>query len=147
MARKTEPKNVLITRFSALGDVAMTIPVVYGACAENPAVRFVMLTRKLPASLFLDPPPNLEVVAVDFAGYPGALGMRKLLDEMIDGYGIDTVVDLHDVLRTKLIRFWAALRGLNTSHVRKGRKEDRKSTRLNSSHPTIHGVSRMPSSA
>ncbi|MEZ3551323.1 MAG: glycosyltransferase family 9 protein [Muribaculaceae bacterium] len=129
MARKTEPKNVLITRFSALGDVAMTIPVVYGACAENPAVRFVMLTRKLPASLFLDPPPNLEVVAVDFAGYPGALGMRKLLDEMIDGYGIDTVVDLHDVLRTKLIRFWAALRGLNTSHVRKGRKERKALTR------------------
>ena len=37
MARRGNDECVLVTRFSALGDVAMTLPVVYGACAANPA--------------------------------------------------------------------------------------------------------------
>ena len=40
-----EYKNVLIARFSALGDVAMTVPVVYSACEAYPTVRFVIATQ------------------------------------------------------------------------------------------------------
>ncbi len=132
MARKTDPKNILITRFSALGDVAMTIPVIYGACAENPGKRFFLLTRKLPAKMFLAAPPNLTVVGVDLDQYKGALGMKRLLGEMVEKYGIDTVVDLHDVLRTKLIRTFARLRGLPTTKVDKGRRARKALTRSNS---------------
>ena len=131
MARKTDPKSVLITRFSALGDVAMTIPAVYGACAENPAVRFVMLTRPLPAKMFLAPPPNLTVEGVDLDNYKGIGGMRRLLGEMVERHGIDMVIDLHDVLRTKLIRFFARLRGIETHSVNKGRGARRALTRRN----------------
>ena len=35
--KKELPRNVLVMRFSALGDVAMTIPVVYSVCRSNPA--------------------------------------------------------------------------------------------------------------
>lgn len=48
---KREVRNVLIARFSALGDVAMSIPVVYSLCRTNEAVRFVYITRKVPASI------------------------------------------------------------------------------------------------
>lgn len=132
MARKTEPRNILVTRFSALGDVAMTIPVVYGACAANPGCRFVMLTRPVAAKMFLDPPPNLQVVGIDTSLYKGVGGMRRLLREMVAKYEIDSVVDLHDVLRTKLIRFFAALQGMRVSHVDKGRHARKALTRSSS---------------
>ena len=37
-------RKVLIIRLSALGDVAMTIPVVYSVCRAYPETTFVMLT-------------------------------------------------------------------------------------------------------
>lgn len=129
MARRTEPRNVLITRFSALGDVAMTIPVVYGACAANPATRFIFLTRKLPAKMFLQAPPNLVVRSVDLQAYKGISGMRRLLGEMVEEYGVDAVVDLHNVLRTKIIRFFASLRGIPAAAVDKGRRARQALTR------------------
>lgn len=39
-------RKVLIIRLSALGDVAMTIPVVYSVCRAYPETTFVMLTQK-----------------------------------------------------------------------------------------------------
>lgn len=132
MGRKTEPRNILITRFSALGDVAMTIPVVYGACAANPGKRFHMLTRPLPAKMFLAPPPNLTVTGVNLDDYKGAAGMRRLLNEMVERYDIDAVVDLHDVLRTKLIRIFARMRGIATAAVDKGRRARKELTRQKS---------------
>lgn len=129
MGRKTDFRNILITRFSALGDVAMTIPVIYGACAENPGRNFYVLTRKLPARMFLDAPPNLKVVGVDLDQYKGIGGMRRLLDEMVSEYGIDAVVDLHDVLRTKLIRLFARMRGIPVVHIDKGRNARKALTR------------------
>lgn len=132
MARRTEPRNILITRFSALGDVAMTIPVVYDACAGNPEKQFVMLTRKLPAGMMLHTPPNLRVEAVDLDAYKGIGGMRRLLGDMADKYGIDAVVDLHDVLRTKLIRLFARLKGIPASHIDKGRRARKALTRSKS---------------
>lgn len=63
MAKNTDrPRSVLISRFSALGDVAMTIPVVYSVCAANPGCDFYYLTRPLPASLMPEAPPNLHVL-------------------------------------------------------------------------------------
>lgn len=129
MAKKTDIKNVLVVRFSALGDVAMTIPVIYDACAENPGVNFVVLTRKAPAKMFLCPPPNLKVVGVNLDQYKGTAGMWRLLKEMIASYDIDTLVDLHDVLRTKLLRLFARMKGISVSSIDKGRKERKALTR------------------
>lgn len=42
----TSPTNVLVARFSALGDVCMAIPVVYGVCRANPDVRVVFVTNR-----------------------------------------------------------------------------------------------------
>lgn len=142
MGRKTEPKTILITRFSALGDVAMTLPVIYGACSANPDKTFVMLTRKLPAKLFLCPPPNLKVAGVDLNSYKGVSGLKRLLDEMISQYGIDSVVDLHDVIRTQIIRTLAALKGLHTSHINKGRRARKALTRSNKK--TVVQLTPMP---
>ena len=76
MARNDRrPSNVLVMRLSALGDVAMTIPVLYPVCRANPDTRFVMLTKKWPASMFHDRPANLMVVGIDTKDHKGIVGL------------------------------------------------------------------------
>ena len=67
-------RRVLIARFSALGDVAMTIPVLYSVCRVNPDTHFVMLTTKFAAQLFVNAPANLEVKGIDKQQYQGIRG-------------------------------------------------------------------------
>ena len=119
-------KNVLVARFSALGDVVMTIPVVYSACAAYPGVRFVLVTRPAMTDIFLNAPANPIVVGADVKGkYKGIGGIRRLVDEVVDKYDIDAFVDLHDVLRTKLMRFFCRLKGLKVAKLNKGRAHKR----------------------
>ena len=91
-------------RFSALGDVAMTIPVLYPACRANPGTHFVMLTKKWPASMFHDRPDNLEVVGIDVQKeYKGLAGLVKLALKLRREYDVNAVADLHNVLRTRVM--------------------------------------------
>lgn len=119
---------VLVTRFSALGDIAMTIPALYDVCRANPECRFVMLTRKGPARLFINAPANLRVVGVDLDDYKGPPGLWRLAGEM-KALGVTKMVDLHDVLRTMLLRRFLAMRGVEVSHIHKGRGEKKELTR------------------
>ena len=121
--------TALLFRFSALGDVAMTVPALYDACRANPAVRFVMVTQGAGARLFAERPENLEVVAVDLRQYPGPAGMLRLWRRLRREWEPDTVLDLHDVLRTKMLRLFARLAGLRVERIRKGRAGKRALTR------------------
>lgn len=123
MPKKTDtPRSILLSRFSALGDVAMTIPVVYSVCKANPQCDFYYLTRPLPARLMLQPPENLHILPIDTAQYPGVAGMRRLASEVKRKYRIEAYADLHNVLRTRLLGFWLRLSGVPVVHLRKGRR-------------------------
>lgn len=124
--------SVLIMRFSALGDVAMTVPVVYSACRCYPDIKFVMVTRPSMTGIFVNPPQNLTVIGADVkSDYVGPSGMWRLLKELRQDYNPDAVVDLHDVLRTKMLRTFASMKGLIVAHVNKGRAGKRALTRRN----------------
>ena len=124
-------RTVMAVRFSALGDVAMTIPVLYSACMCHPSVQFIMVTRKPFTVVFVNSPSNLTVVGVDLADnrYHGPMGMRHLAADLAGRYNPDTLVDLHDVLRTKLMRLFCCLRGIRVSSIDKGRNEKHALTR------------------
>lgn len=122
-------KNILCIRFSALGDVALAIPAVYDACRSNPDANFVFLTRRHPARLFINAPANLTVEGVDLNEYKGIAGLRRLARELKGRYAIDTVVDLHDVIRSHVISAFLRLGGARTARIDKGRKEKRRLTR------------------
>lgn len=110
----------------------MTVPALYGACHAHPSVRFIFVTRKSMASIFLNAPANLVVKGIDLKGeYHGLKGMRRLLKELRRDYDIDGVVDLHDVIRTKYLRLLARLKGLKVSRIHKGRKGKHALTRRN----------------
>lgn len=92
--------KVLILRLSALGDVAMTLPVIYSVARQYPDAEFTLLTRPFFRRLFIDAPSNLkfeEFADTSFGGLLRTIGrLRK--------QGFTAVADLHDMLRTRLIR-------------------------------------------
>ena len=123
MESSRKPETVLVSRLSALGDVAMTLPTLYSACRANPSTRFVMLTKPLPARMFMNAPDNLTVLGVDFDGYKGPAGIWRLCGELCRDYAVGGYVDLHNVLRTRLLRLFMRLRGVRVTCVDKGRRE------------------------
>lgn len=140
MAKDSENKvlrRVLITRFSALGDVAMTIPIVYPVCEANPKVNFVLVTRKMAEGMFINRPANLIVLGIDLDQYKGISGPMKLALNLQHRYNFDAVADLHDVIRTKLMTFALKRRGLIVATIDKGRKEKRKLTSGKTKQPVL----------
>lgn len=123
-------RNVLIARFSALGDVAMTVPVVYSVCAAHPNTRFIMITQQVAYTLFVNKPSNLEVIGVDVKGkYHGIKGLYRLYRELKEQYQIDLFIDLHDILRTRILGAFFTLSGVPVKRIDKGRRGKRALTR------------------
>lgn len=124
-------KNILVIRFTALGDVAMSIPVLYSACYSNSDTEFTMLTQQFASTLFVNPPANLKVVGIDTRNqYKGLKGLYRLYKDLSAETKFDAVADLHDVLRS---RFLSVLFGLFTGAkvkvINKGRRDKRRLTR------------------
>lgn len=122
--------NVLLARFSAFGDVAMTIPVVYSACRCYPDVHFVMVTRPAMTGMFVEAPDNLTVIGADIHDrYRGVRGISRLVQELCARWRFDAFIDLHDVLRTRLMGLLCRLRGIPVKRLNKGRARKRALTR------------------
>lgn len=137
MARsELQQGSVLVMRLSALGDVAMTIPVLYPVCRANPDTRFVMLTKKWPASMFHDRPDNLVVLGVDVnKEYKGLTGLMRLASKLHREYRFTAVADLHNVLRTRIIGLCLKLRGIPEVHLDKERARRKALVKHKSSEP------------
>lgn len=113
-------KHILVIRLSAMGDVAMTVPVIRAFSEQYPEVKITILTRSF-FKPFFEGINNVSVYEADVKGrHKGVLGLRKLSKEL-KTLQIDAVADLHNVLRTKILKFYFN----NTAFVQidKGRKE------------------------
>lgn len=129
--KKDYEKTAAIFRFSAIGDVAMSIPVVYSAARLNPATRFVFVTRPAMARLFVNRPDNLEVVAYDLSDpkWKGAAGFFNIFKDLKHHYSPDIIIDLHGVLRSRAIGLLGRLSGISTVTIDKGKSEKKRLTR------------------
>ena len=77
-------RNVLVVRFSALGDVAMTVPVLYSVCRANPSTRFIIVTQQVASTLFINTPDNLVVLGIHTkVKYHGNFGILKKKNYLI----------------------------------------------------------------
>ena len=120
--KKTEIKRLLIMRFSAMGDVAMTVPVIYALASQHPSLRITVLTRTKLAPLFSWLPANVQVKGIDFDENDGIIGLTKLYNSLRDS-NFDAVADIHDVLRTKYLRTCFLMNGTRVVSIDKGRDE------------------------
>ncbi|WP_372754732.1 glycosyltransferase family 9 protein [Mariniflexile sp.] len=113
-------KHILVIRLSAMGDVAMTVPVLRAFTQQYPEVKITVLTRAFFEPLFKEL-PNVSVFAADVKGkHKGVYGLFKLSKE-IKNLGIDAVADLHNVLRTNILKRF--LFGKRVVQINKGRAE------------------------
>ena len=125
---KEEKGSILIMRFSALGDVAMTIPIIYSLAEKYPDLQITVMSRANFETIFQELPANVSFLGVDLKNYTGLFGLNKLYKEL-KTQSFDYVADFHDVLRTKYLRLRFKLAGIPTAFIDKGRKEKEKLTR------------------
>lgn len=127
--RKKRQPHVLILRFSALGDVAMTLPVIYSVARAYPDVRFTVATREFFSRLFINPPANVDVIGFDLKKrYHGTTGTLRLCLRLAR-LKPTAVADLHNVFRTWVIDAFLRMRGIRTVMVDKMRSERRRMLR------------------
>lgn len=117
-------KRLLVMRFSAMGDVAMIVPVLHALATQNPDLRITMLTRTRFVPMFEWLPSNVQVRGIDFADGDGIVGLTKIYKKLKGG-DFDAVADLHDVLRTKYLRTCFKINGTRVAVVNKCRKDRR----------------------
>jgi len=114
------PKHILVIRLSAMGDVAMSVPVINAFVVENPGIKITILTRAFFAPFFSDI-PNVAVFVPDLnKKHKGFLGIWKLSKELLK-LNIDAVADLHDVLRSNILIQLLRLKGVSYQQIDKGR--------------------------
>lgn len=115
-----KPKHILVIRLSAMGDVAMTVPVIRAFVAQNPKVKITVLTRPFFAPFF-DDIKNTSVFIAHFnAEHKGVNGLFKL-SKQLKKLNIDAVADLHNVLRTRILKLFLVSKLF--IQIDKGRKE------------------------
>jgi len=96
-------KHILVIRLSAMGDVAMTVPVLRAFTTQYPEVKLTVLTRVFFTPFFRDL-ENVSVFPADLKGtHKGVLGLYKLSKEL-KKLDIDAIADLHNVLRTNILK-------------------------------------------
>ncbi len=122
-------QHIAVIRLSAMGDVAMTVPVVRALVQQNSHVKITVVSRPL-FQPFFEGIPNVSFFAVDVKGkHKGFFGLLKLYSDLKQ-LNIHVVADLHNVLRSKVIRTLFALSGKKVAFTNKGRADKNALTRL-----------------
>lgn len=98
----------------------MTVPVLRAFAEQYPEVKVTILSREFFRPIFRDL-KNVEVFPIDLKGnHKNIFGLFKLSREL-KRLGIDAVADLHNVLRTKILKFFFF--GIEVFQIDKGRDE------------------------
>ncbi|MDN3595893.1 glycosyltransferase family 9 protein [Zunongwangia endophytica] len=119
--------HVLAIRLSAMGDVAMTVPVIRTFMATYPNCKITFLTRPFFAPMFKGI-PNIEIYKADVKGeHNGVMGLGRLARELRN-HEIEMVADLHNVLRSNVLKSVFYLYGIPVKQIDKGRAEKKKLT-------------------
>lgn len=121
--------HILVIRLSAMGDVAMTVPVLKAFSLHYPEVKITVVSRPFFKPFFEDI-ENVTFFAIDLKErHKGLLGLIRLFSDLRK-LNIDAVADLHNVLRSKVVRTLFALSGKKVAATDKGRKEKKALTKL-----------------
>ena len=128
-------KRLLVIRFSALGDVAMLVPVVRAFAEQHPEVEVTVLSQQRMSDLFAGMPANVL--------FHGVRLKEQSLREIVDELGsFDFVADMHNVWRSRYIRWAMRLRGARVENIKKGRFERFLLTHQLSRKPLKHSILR-----
>lgn len=113
-----------------MGDVAMTVPVLSAFEDQYPDVKITVVTRAFFRPMFSQL-LNVTVYEADIKGkHKGVFGLWKLYKELA-ALKIDAVADLHNVLRSKVLKSYFRLARIPVVQIDKGRAEKKALTASN----------------
>lgn len=136
------PIRLLVLRFSAIGDVALTLPVLRGLLEINSNLKITLVTRPMFTSFFRDV-ERLELFPADFKKkYSGIRGLIRLFRDLSGSGHYDYIIDLHDVIRSRFLCSLFRFRGKPVYRVDKGRHEKNDLIRGRIFHPLKHTTER-----
>lgn len=137
-------QKILVFRFSALGDTALLVPVIRSFVETYRDVEVTVVTRPKFAPLFYDIERVVSFPAdVDYT-YTGVFGMRDLFRVLIRRGDYEVVIDLHDHIRTILLRSLFKIFGTRVVVFDKGRSEKKAFSQRDEkvAKPLMHTVTR-----
>lgn len=125
-------EHILVIRFSALGDVAMAVPVVWSLAHQYPDLRITVLSRGSSRPLFEDLAPNVGFMGADLKyEYRGLRGLNALF-RRLSAKQFTGIADLHNVLRSEFLRLRFNIgHRYRVAHIDKHRKGRRLLTKKN----------------
>jgi ADP-heptose:LPS heptosyltransferase len=130
--------SLLVIRTSSMGDVILTLPVLRAFSASYPGEEMVFVTKK-PFDRFVTDIPGVKVFLSDHHGrHRGIRGVFRVYSDLRKLYNITAVADLHDVLRSKLLRFLFCMRGCRVAAIDKRRSEKRQLIKGRATGPLRH---------
>ena len=122
--------KTLILRFSSLGDVVMTVPIIRSLEKKYPENKFIFVTRPKFTPFFQEF-NNVETFELDLKKrHKGFLGLFRLFSDL-KKLKPKRIADLHSVLRTQLLSFLFKMFFIKVSVIDKKRKERKALTRKN----------------
>ncbi|MDY3847692.1 MAG: glycosyltransferase family 9 protein [Prevotella sp.] len=114
-------EHILIIRFSAMGDVAMLVPLVYSLAVQYPNIRITVLSRPFARTFFEDIAPNVCFMAADIkTEYRGIKGLNALY-RRLTAKKFTAIADCHGVLRSRYLRMRFSLGRYKVAHIDKHR--------------------------
>ena len=111
---------MLIIRFSALGDILMSVPVIDALARQYPEINITVVSRPYVGPVMRMLPQNVSFVGVNPRNYKGLGGLHRLYKEL-KALHPTVVADFHNVLRTSCLRFFFKLGGIKTAYLNKDR--------------------------
>ncbi|AEV32496.1 ADP-heptose:LPS heptosyltransferase [Owenweeksia hongkongensis DSM 17368] len=119
--------HLVVLRFSAIGDVALTVPVIAQIKQTYPEVKITVVTRGFLKSLFSA--VDVNFLEADLNGrHKGFKGIKKLHSD-IKKLNPDKIIDLHGVLRTHILKRFFSLNRIPFFSINKGREGKKELTR------------------
>lgn len=115
-------KTAVVFRFSAMGDVALTMAALATALQHRPDLRIVVVTRPKFRPFFAHY-PRITVFPCDFDGvHQGPKGLFRLFQQL-KNYRPDYILDLHQNLRTAILKTFFRFSGQKVFSLNKHRKQ------------------------
>lgn len=117
--------RLLVIRMSAMGDVALTAPVLAGIRKQHPDIEITLVTQKNFLPFFVSV-PGIRFFCPDLKGrHKGFTGLLSLFRDVRSEIKPNKIIDLHDVLRSRILRMLFIASGIPAYVIDKGRREKR----------------------
>lgn len=128
------PAHILVIRFSAMGDVAMTVPVLKNLLQQNEDLQITVVSNAFFQPLFTGLERCNFHPAYLKKEHKGVTGIYRLYKELKSLEPFTAIADLHGVLRSFNLRLFFGFAGIPLAAIDKGRKEKKLLARKEDKH-------------